>query len=296
MGFRPADELGAALSSAQAVWVAAADPAGDDPALAEALRSTGFLVVQELFLTETARMADVVLPAQAYTDREGTFTNGERRVQRFFPAVPERPEALPDFTIAARIGERLGSTLDGRFPIKVMEQIAARIPDYAGLTYQKLAQVVEQWPLIGRSDLYYGGTSYENRQGLGVQLQPLAQREDKVPLGWLPPAEIAPVEAAGLLAVPVTSLYDCGRTVAPSAILHPRIPEPYVALNLANAISRGIPEGAPVKIHLNGAVYIVRARLDESIPLDVALVPRSLGIPLPGPAPIQVEVLERVAA
>jgi NADH-quinone oxidoreductase subunit G len=296
MRFRPEDDLGAALASAPAVWVAAADPAGDDPALAEALRSSGFLVVQELFLTETARMADVVLPAQAYTEREGTFTSGERRVQRFYPAVPERPEALSDFTIAARIGDRLGANLEGRFPIKVMERLAAGIPDYAGVTYQKLAEVVEQWPLIGRSDLYYGGTSYENRQGLGVQLQPLAQREDKIPLGWLGPDEVPSLENGALLAVPVTRLYDCGGTVAPSAILHSRIPEPYVALNHANALSRGIPDSAPVKIHLNGAVFTARARLDETIPLNIVLVPRSMGIPLAGPAPVRIETIERVAA
>ena len=296
MGFRPEADLGAALGSARAVLVAAADPAGDDPALAEALRSAGFLVVQELFLTATARMADVVLPAQAYTEREGTFTNGERRVQRFYPAVPERFRALPDFTIAARIGERLGADLEGRFPIKVMERVAAQTPDYAGVTYQKLAEVVEQWPLVGRADLYYGGTSYENKQGLGLQLQPQAQREDKVPLGWLKPAEVTPLEEGALLGVPVTRLYDCGQTVAHSAILHPRIPEPFIALNPANAGSLGVAGGALVKLHLNGSVFNVRARLDESVPVGVALVPRSMGIPLVGPAPIGIEVLERVAA
>jgi NADH-quinone oxidoreductase subunit G len=296
LGFRPLDDQGAALGSAQAVWIAAADPVGDDPSLAEALRSAGFLVVQELFLTETARQADVVLPAQAYTEREGTFTNGERRVQRFYPAVPQRPQALADFTIAARIGDLLGTHLEDRFPLKVMEQIAAQVPDYAGVTYQQLAEVAEQWPQIGRADLYYGGTSYENRQGLGVQLQPLAEREDKIPLGWLAPAEMTPLEGDGLLAVPVTRLYDCGGTVAHSTILLPRIPEPYISLNQANAISRGIAEGASVKIHLNGATYTARARLDESLPIDIALVPRSLGIPLTNPAPVRVEALERAPA
>jgi NADH-quinone oxidoreductase subunit G len=296
MGFRPEDELGAALQAARAVWVAAADPAGDDPALGEIMKLTSFLVVQELFLTETARMADVVLPAQAYTEREGTFTNAERRVQRFYPAVPERPVTLPDFTIAALVGQRLGADLEGRFPVKVMERLAARIPDYAGVTYQKLAEVVEQWPLIGRADLYYGGTSYENRQGLGLQLQPQAQREEKVPLGWLQPAELVPLEEGALLAVPVTRLYDCGQTVAPSTILHPRIPEPYVALNPACAGPLSVAEGTPVQLHLNGAVFTARASLDENVPLDVALVPRSMGIPLAGPAQVRIQAMERVVA
>jgi NADH-quinone oxidoreductase subunit G len=294
MGFRPEPDLSSALDSAQAVLVAAADPAGDDPTLAESLKSASFLVVQELFLTATARMADVVLPAQAYTEREGTFTNGERRVQRFYPAVPKRPDTLPDFTIAAFLGERLGLDLEGRFPIQVMKRVAAKIPDYAGVSYQKLAEVVEQWPLIGRADLYYGGTSYENRQGLGFQLQPAAQSEEKVPLGWMKLDETAGFEEGQIVGVPVTRLYDCGQTVTPSEILHSRIPEPFIVLNPVTGAPFGIAEGALVRLHLNGFSYEVQARLDADVPVNVALVPRSMGIPLAGPFPIELEVLMRV--
>ena len=85
------------------VYIVAADPAGDDPSLAEALKSARAVIVQELFLTETAKLADVVLPAQAYTEREGSFTSGERRVQRFYPAVPPRGQARPDFAITAQV-------------------------------------------------------------------------------------------------------------------------------------------------------------------------------------------------
>ena len=60
---------------------------GDDPSLTDVVRDAGFVVVQDLFLTETAKLADVVLPAQPFTEREGTYTSGERRVQRFYPAV-----------------------------------------------------------------------------------------------------------------------------------------------------------------------------------------------------------------
>ena len=65
--------------------------------------------VQELFLTETARLAEVVLPAQAFSEREGSYTNGERRVQRFYPGVPPGPQVRADFTITAQIGPAPGS-------------------------------------------------------------------------------------------------------------------------------------------------------------------------------------------
>ncbi|HEX9012131.1 MAG TPA: molybdopterin-dependent oxidoreductase, partial [Anaerolineaceae bacterium] len=82
MGLRPAADLSAKVSGAQALLVAAADPAGDDPALAQAVENAGFVVVQELFLTETAKKANVLLPAQPFSEREGSYTSGERRVQR----------------------------------------------------------------------------------------------------------------------------------------------------------------------------------------------------------------------
>ena len=169
MGFRPSFDLPAELRQAKVALVAAADPAGDDPALATALEDGPFLVVQELFLTDTAKMADVVLPVQAYTEREGTYTSGERRVQRFYPAVRPLVGLLPDFAIAAQLGQRLGRQVEGRSAARVMDAIAAALPSqaYAGLSYPKLAESPEQWPLVGRADLYYGGTSYDNHQGIG---------------------------------------------------------------------------------------------------------------------------------
>ena len=253
-------------------------------------------MVQELFLTDTARLADVVLPAQAFIEREGTLTNGERRVQRFYPAVPERPEALPDFTITASLGKRLGLDLEGRHPLRVMERIAAHVPDYSDVTYQQLAEVVDQLPIIGRGDLYYGGTSYENHQGLGVQLQPAVQRGGQVSLGWLQPPESKIPGDAGLLAVPVTRLYDRGLTVMLTTFLHERIPAPYVVINPTNAGALGVADGAMLLVHLSGSVYEMTARLDDNVPENVALVPRSLGAPISGPAPVRLELMEPVVA
>ena len=87
IGFRPLPNLKEAFQQYEAIYITAADPVGDDPTLADIIRNAGFVVVQDLFLTETAKLADVVLPAQPFTEREGTFTSGERRVQRFYPGV-----------------------------------------------------------------------------------------------------------------------------------------------------------------------------------------------------------------
>lgn len=292
MGFQPVDDLTTALRNAKAIYIAAADPAGDHPGLAEALHSAGFLVVQELFLTETARLADVVLPAQAFIEREGTITNGERRVQRYYPAIPARPDTLPDFTITARLAQRMGIDLEGRVAMRVMEHIAAQVSDYASVTYRKLAEVSEQWPIIARADLYYGGTSYENTQGLGFQLKPAAQRGEQVPLGWLPPADQVSKAEKGLMAVPMTRLYDRGQTVWPSKLLHLRIGDPFVGLNPSTAASLCIQDGAIVQLQIGESVVELLARFDETAPKGIALVPRSMGVPIIAPTPVEIKVVE----
>ena len=287
MGLRPSKDLTGELKKAKAAYIAAADPAGDDPALAKALDKIDFVVVQELFLTDTARMADVVLPAQSFIERDGTYTNAERRVQRFYPAVPPVEGPKADFAIAAEIGAELGVVMEKETPALVFLGIVGKFGDYAELDYKALAQVAEQWPIIGRDDLYYGGTSYENSQGLGVKLHTDAERGGSVEL-TLP--ELPPLpKGDGLLAVPVTSLYDLGNTLHYSDVLHPRLPEPFVVLSVADAGKLGVAAGANLAVKVSGVNADAAAKVDESLPEGVVLVPRSMGLPLTAPTRITVK-------
>jgi NADH-quinone oxidoreductase subunit G len=297
MGFRLIPDLHIAMDMAKALYIVAADPFGDYPALnREHMSPDAFLVVQELTLTRTAQLADVVLPALPFVEREGTYTSAERRVQRFYPVIPPRPQARADFAISAQIGKRLGLDLEGKLAIRVFDRLAAKLPHYRGLTYQQLAQVVDQWPIIARADLYYGGTSYENTQGLGVQLQPAAQRGESVALGWLKPEAIKAAPEGSWLAVPVTRLYDRGQTVLASPLLHGRIAQPYVSLHPADASAQGIAQGDVVRLILVGAAYQLIAHLDENVPQGVALVPRSMGVPITVPIAVKIERFEHVMA
>jgi NADH-quinone oxidoreductase subunit G len=291
MGLRPQANLKALLPGAAALYVAGADPFGDDPSLAEALNPEGFLVVQELFLTETARRADVVLPAQAYTERDGSYTSGERRVQRFYPAVPPVGESRPDYAITAEIGKRLGYKLESVAGL-VFNRIALQVGDYADLSYRKLAEVHEQWPIVGRGDMYYGGTSYENSQGLGVQLAPAAEKRKLFQVPWDKPAPRRRPGGETLWAVPVTRLYDQGRTVAAAQVLRPRLDQPHVRLHPELAHKLGIAAGAMVDVRLGGAGAVAAAVLDADIPAGIVLVPRSLGMPLAGPGPIELRLVD----
>jgi NADH-quinone oxidoreductase subunit G len=273
LGFRPARDLAKSFKG-KTVYILAADPAGDDPQLAAALKGTKFVVVQELFLTATAQLADVVLPAQAYTEREGSFTSGERRVQRFYPAVPPRGEARADFAITAAIAKELGFELEGRSLSLGMDKLASSVNAFAGISYRRLAETNTQWPIVGRGDLYYGGTTYENKQGLGVHLALNAP----IPIPSISVTSLRPDDHQWL-AVPFTRLYDRGLTVITSELLSAHIGAPVVLVHPETAKKLGAAAGD--QVDLNG--FRAEVQLDATVPASVALLPRSMGIPINAP-------------
>lgn len=290
MGLRPIPDINRAIQTPQVLYIVAADPAGDDPAMKELLADRSkhpekITIVQELFLTETAELADIVLPAQAHTEREGTFTSGERRLQRFYPVTYPRGEAKADFDIAAEIGKRLGLSLKGRFPSMVFSQLSEEIPGYKGLTYQKLAEVCDQWPIIGQEDLYYGGTTYANKQGLGVKLQPLGgEGVQELQTPALPQGD--------LIAIPITKLYDHGTMMIPSEVIRSHLTKPFIALNPTDAQVQKATDGMTVNIGVNGDLAPVIVIIDDNVPTGFALVPRSCGIPIPKPTRIKIRIAE----
>lgn len=130
---------------------------------------------------------------------------------------------------------------------------------------------------------------------MGIKLAPTAEQGESIPVSW-PQLSTLDFPENALLAVPVTVLYDRGQTVMPSRLLHQRIPQPYILLNTSSAGSQGIANGAAVQVRLNGTSTLATARLDGSVPDGVALVPRGLGIPIFGPMPIEIRMVERVTA
>jgi NADH-quinone oxidoreductase subunit G len=294
LGIHPSPDLRSLINPTGVLYVAGADPLADDAGLLGVLKqNAACLVVQELFLTETARAADVVLPALPFTHREGSYTSGERRVQRFYLAVPSRTEARADFTITAQIALRLGHTLEGRSAAQVFKRLADQIPAFEGLDYAALAETEPQYPLIGRQDLYYGGTSYDNHQGLGKTLALVMAAGPGVNLPE--PFDSRPSRLPGaegnraLAVVPVTRLYDQGTTLTPSRILQPRLTRACLLLGPADLDRLGLQVGETVQVSLDGRAYTLEVLLEEGAPAGVGLIPRSVGVPIHGPALAQVQ-------
>ncbi len=114
----------------------------------EALQQVEFLVVQEVFLTKTAQFADVVLPAVPSLEKEGTFVNTERRIQRFYRALDPLGEAKPDWEILTAIANRLGAHWNYRHPGDIMAEVSRVAPLFAGVTYDRLeGYKTLHWPV-----------------------------------------------------------------------------------------------------------------------------------------------------
>jgi NADH-quinone oxidoreductase subunit G len=288
MGFTVEEELAKALKG-KSVYIVGADPVNDDPKLAKALEEAKFIAVQDVMETATTEIADVVFPAQAFTEREGTLTSGERRVQRFYPAVPVTGEARPDFAITSMMARHMGVILEGTSVSVVFDLLAETVKAFEGLDYAKLAEVKEQFPIVGRGDVYYGGTTYENRHGMGAHLSAAATRGERVNIPRVQREAVPFPTEKELLAVPVNKLYHRGTTVMPAELLHERIGEASVSLHPDAATRLGVRAGQTVNVSFNGTSGQAVVRLDGSISEGVALVPRSMGIAIREPILIKVK-------
>ncbi|NLT36201.1 MAG: formate dehydrogenase subunit alpha [Gaiellales bacterium] len=124
----------------------------DRDAVVSALQGVEFLVVQDLFFSETARYADVVLPACTIVERDGTFTNTERRVQRIRGALEPRGDARPDWMITRDVANALGAGWSYASAEDVFAEIGKVIPEYAGFSYERLEEQGLQWPCLSSED------------------------------------------------------------------------------------------------------------------------------------------------
>ncbi len=162
------------------MYIVGENPVGVFPESAKGLTSLDFLVVQDLFLTETAKLADVVLPAASFAEKDGTFTNFERRVQRVRKAVDPPGGSLPDWQIIQKLAQAMGQSMQYDSPQEIMDEIAAGVPLYQGMNYTDMISGGIFWP---RTDGQRSGTVrlYEDgfTGGFGRFIVPEAQVSDE---------------------------------------------------------------------------------------------------------------------
>ena len=277
---------GAANGDLKALFVMGADPLGDG--LMADRGQLEFLVVQELFLTETAVHADVVLPAQSWAEREGTYTTGERRVQRYYPAIQPLGDNKADWQILAGISERVGLGKPAFAASLLFRDIAKSVPQYKGMDYRSLAKVEEQWPVVGGDDLYYGGTAYDNRAGLGQQWAASAE-SDSVAAFDVPDTAVTVLE--GITVIHAAALYTPGTIINQSDVLAPRLAQPTAIFNLADAVNLALASGDMIQVLMGETAVTVQTTMSDKLPAGLVLL---RGVPyFAGTAVAQISKLEK---
>jgi formate dehydrogenase alpha subunit len=133
----------------KALYVMGENPALSDPNLnrtRKALEKVDFLVVQDIFLSETAEYSDVVLPSVCFAEKDGTFTNTERRVQRVRKAVAPPGQARSDWKIICEVATEMGYPMSYEGAYKIMDEIVSVTPIYGGISFERIDSVGLQWP------------------------------------------------------------------------------------------------------------------------------------------------------
>jgi formate dehydrogenase alpha subunit len=259
------DECGDGI---RAMFIMGENPLLSDPDsnhVKEQLEKLDFLVVSELFNSETAMMADVILPAASFAEKDGTYTATDRRVQRIRRAIEPLGDSLPDWVILSRISERVGYKMEYDSPGDIMDEIASLGGIYGGITYPRLEEEDLRWPC---TDEGHSGTLILHQGRFSGGLGRFHAVEHR------PPAEV-PDENYPLILTTGRLLFHwhTGTMTRRSGTLTDQINEPFVEINPINAEELGIIDGDTVKVSSRRGRISLRALVTDKIKEGVVFIP-----------------------
>ncbi len=238
----------------------------------EHMRELEFLVVQDLFINESGVFADVFLPATPFAEKDGTFTNTDRRIQRVRAALPPRGQARPDWKILCDLAHRLEKRLgrpnsagwDYSDPAEVFAELASVVPDFAGVTYERIDKIGLQYPVWDKS---HPGTPT-----LFIDSFPRG-RGKFTPLEFIPVMEEADDEFPFILTTGRVLEHWHGGTMTRHSALDDSYPEARVEMHPADAELHGIRDGMPVRVSSRRGEVVLRATVTEKTTVGVVFIP-----------------------
>jgi len=246
---------------------------GENPMLSDAdlnhvekgLSALDFLVVQDIFLTETAKLADVVLPSACFAEKEGTFSNTERKVLRVRKALDAPGEALPDHAIIAAIAEKMGYAMDYADASAIMAEINSLTPSYGGITYSRLEKEGLTWPC---PTVDHPGTPVLHRQGFA------RGKGLFIPIEYQPPVELPDAEYPFLLTTGrVHQHYHTGTMSRKGGALNLLYPEALAEINGEDAKALNVVDGDYVHIVSRRGSLRIKTLVSDTTDRGVAFVP-----------------------
>jgi formate dehydrogenase alpha subunit len=246
---------------------------GENPILSEAnanhvkkaLEKLDFFVVQDIFMTETSEYADVVLPAVSFAEKDGTFTNTERRVQRVRKAVEPEGESKTDWWITCEIAKRMGAKgFEFSDSAEIMAEINRLTPSYAGITYDRIENEGIQWPC---PSIDHPGTKILHTKKFSTP----SGKARFLPLIYIPSVEL-PDKDFPLLLTTDRSLYHYHTSTMTRRVNGLRVldKEELLKVNPFDAESLGIIDGEMVKVISRRGEVQVKTKLTNIIPVGIA--------------------------
>lgn len=220
------------------------------------LKELDFLVVQDIFLTETAEFADVVLPATCFAEKDGTFSNTERRVQRVRKAVEPPGQAKSDLEIICELSRRIGYENKFHSPVEAMDEIASVTPSYGGINYERLEDIDGlQWPCPNKE---HPGTKFLH----GPQFSREGGKAIFKPAKFLEPKEVPDAEYPFTLTTGrILYHYHTMTMSGKSDGLNQIVGSSYVEISKTDAIRLGIQDQEKVKVSSRRGELTTRARV-----------------------------------
>ncbi len=264
------DMFEAALKrNVKSMYIMGENPVISDPdanRVVNALKGLDFLVVQDIFISDTAELADVILPAATFAEKDGTFTNTERRVQKIRAAIDPVGESKPDWEIIAALSREMGYDMNYRATHEIMEEIAHLTPIYRGIRHHRLDDNHGlQWPC---PDVTHPGTPFLHRmkfaKGLGTF----------IPVHFVPPSEKPDEEYPFILTTGrIYFHYHTGTMCRRTSTLEREYPECFVEINPNDAVSLNIRNTDKVRVSSRRGSITVRACITDRISGGIVFVP-----------------------
>jgi predicted molibdopterin-dependent oxidoreductase YjgC len=246
---------------------------GENPLLSEpnlehfrqALEKIEFLVVQDIFLSETAWLADVVFPGAAFAEKDGTFTNTERRVQRVRQAVLPPGEAKADWEIISTLAEKMGKPFNYQTAGQIMAEIASLTPIYGGVRFERLDHDGLQWPC---PDASHPGTSFLYRDSF-------ARGKGKFhAIDYIPPAEsISKSYPLVLTTGRILEHWHTGTMSRRANVLNELRPTGMVEMHPGDAVRLKLSEGDLVAVTSKRGQVEMPVHITEKSPPGVIFMP-----------------------
>lgn len=259
----------AGKNNIKCLYIMGENPVISDPDsnhVRECLGKTEFLVVQDIFLSDTAQYAHVVLPSASFAEKDGTFTNTERRIERIRKALEPPQAAKADWQILCDIAKRMGyNKMDYKHPREIMDEIAGLTPIYGGITYDRLEPFGLQWPCPASG---HPGTPILHKEkftrGKGIFLGRT----------YMPPAEPVDTEYNFILSTGRIYWHWHTRTMTNrTSLLEREAPLPYVEIHPDDAVQLDIRDGQSVKISSRRGTITLNAKVCHTVARQSVFIP-----------------------